>query len=297
MADHMEIDFIGIGCPKCGTTKIASLLREHPEICLSEPKSLTYFNKQTSYYQNAENPNYNQGIENYYKHFAHRTNEKICGEFTTVYIYEEGAAKLIKSHIPKVKLLLCLRNPIDRIVSHYQWLVYFLQVEKRSISELIREEEELIDKSLYAKHLSKYYEIFDQDQIYIILMEDFFRNPNRELVKLYDFLNVDSHFVPENLNHVENGKRYTRSIGISKLYGKFVEIMVNSGNSHVLEKLRKMPIRKLYQKLNSKEIPDTDKLSKTDIDYIHSKVNPDIVELEQLIGVDLTVWKEKYSNN
>jgi len=290
----MEIDFIGIGCQKCGTTKIASLIRAHPQVCFAEPKALAYFNKNNSYYQKGNNPNYNLGLDNYFTHFKHKASEKISGEFSTDYIYERKAAELIKATFPEIKLIVCLRNPIDRVVSQYQWLTLFLQVEQRTFSTLIREEKELIEKSVYHKHLKHYFNLFEPDKIKVIILEKFATNASVELKNLYQFLEIDDSFLPEDLNKYENKKRKTRSILLSKTYGKFVELMVYSGNSWVIKKLRNTPLRKLFQKINSKSIANNFSLSNEDIHFIKSKTEADVIALEQLLSIDLSIWKNKY---
>jgi len=290
----MKIDFIGIGCQKCGTTKIASLIRSHPEVCFAEPKALAYFNKNNSYYQKGNNPNYNLGVEQYLTHFAHRTSEKICGEFSTDYIYEPAAADLIKNTFPNAKLIVCIRNPIDRVVSQYNWLHHFLQVEQRPFSQLIKEEGELIEKSKFFKHLQYYFQIFDSNNIKVIVLENFIKNNKEELTNLYKFLGVDSNYIPKDINEIENKKRHTRSVALSKTYGKFVELMVNSGNSWVIETLRKSPLRKIYKKINSKKINDEVVLTKNDIAFLKSHFEEDISSLENLLSIDLSIWKNKY---
>ena len=70
-------DFIGIGTPKAATTWLFQCLAEHPEICMSKTKEVNYFNDDRLY---ALGPSW------YAQQFSHRTNERICGEFTPTYL-------------------------------------------------------------------------------------------------------------------------------------------------------------------------------------------------------------------
>ena len=79
-----NIDFIGIGAEKAGTTQVSEMLAAHPEICISEPKEVSFFNKTESYMQVGINKHYEKDISWYKKHFGHKKKGQILGEFTTI---------------------------------------------------------------------------------------------------------------------------------------------------------------------------------------------------------------------
>ena len=101
-----EPDFIGIGASKAASSWIFSCLKEHPEICVSSKKEINFFNKPY---------NYNKGIEHYKSFFKHCPKKSIKGEFTPNYINSTQVPQLIHKHFPNVKIIACLRNPIDKI--------------------------------------------------------------------------------------------------------------------------------------------------------------------------------------
>ncbi len=109
-----KIDFIGIGAAKAASTWIFTCLNEHPEICSDSRKETNFFSR---YY------NYKKGIKYYYSLFSHCSEDKIKGEFSPTYISSPQAPYLIYKHFPEVKLIACLRNPVDRAYSEYNFRV------------------------------------------------------------------------------------------------------------------------------------------------------------------------------
>ena len=120
-----NIDFIGIGTSKAGTTWVSEMLDAHPGICMSEPKEVNYFNEQNNYSINIKNYNYGKGFNWYKKHFLHWRTGQIIGEFTPKYLADLKAPLRIKNAFPDVKLIVCLRDPVDRAFSQYNFIKYF----------------------------------------------------------------------------------------------------------------------------------------------------------------------------
>ena len=103
----MKVDFIGIGFNRSGTSWISKCLDEHPEICVSRPK-------ETFYYSN----DYFRGPKYYENCFKHcKADVKVRGEFTPSYIYAEESLKLIKAEQPEAKVLVSVRDPLERTIS------------------------------------------------------------------------------------------------------------------------------------------------------------------------------------
>ena len=110
-----KVDFMGIGAQKGGTTWIAKCLSEHPDICMSEPKEILYFNKFSSFSNKCPINNYHKKTFSWYrKHFLHCKKGQINGEFSAEYFYDKEAPRLIRKYFPDIKLIVLLdyRNNI-----------------------------------------------------------------------------------------------------------------------------------------------------------------------------------------
>jgi len=196
--------FIIAGVQKGGTTSLYAYLDQHKGMKLSRPKEVHFFDV-----------NYHKGIKYYRRYFPFRVRRLTTGEASPYYIFHPWAMKRIKQHLPEVKIIVVLRNPILRAYSHYhmQRRVHLEPLE--SFDEAIKAEEErlagekekmLVDENyegLNYKRFSyaergKYYEQvrdlmeqFDRDRLLFIKSESLSENPEKELLKVYDFLGLE----------------------------------------------------------------------------------------------------------
>lgn len=197
-----SIDFIVIGAAKCGTSSLHGYLNHHPKILLPHKKELGFFWRR-----------YDYGIDWYLAHFPSITDREdfITGEATPNYIRSPLAAQRIKQHFPNIKLILLLRNPIDRAISwHYHKLSHGQLKEDlgtgilTEIKNLERfTEEDIINSgyfkfdsvisSLYIYKVRSWLEIFDREQVLILQSEDFYSNPAQNMEKVYQFLGLPNH--------------------------------------------------------------------------------------------------------
>ncbi len=132
-------------------------------------------------------------------------------------MYDKEAPKLIKEHFPSVKLLVCLRNPIDRAYSHYWWNRDYFKVEERTFESAIKEEKEYVERGLYYKPPTRYLKYFDKTQIHFHFLEDIKQDPHTELAKAMKFLGIDSSKIMR-LNEVNTAKgvKYSFVTGLMK---------------------------------------------------------------------------------
>ncbi len=105
MAQTNKPTFLGVGVMKSGTTWIVECLREHPEVFMSEPKELHYFSR-----------NRNKGIEWYYNFFQNKNSFKAIGEFSNTYFDDPEIPRRIIKELGSIKIIICIRNPIERFV-------------------------------------------------------------------------------------------------------------------------------------------------------------------------------------
>jgi len=169
------IDFLIIGAQRCGTTSLYSYMVLHPQISSAKNKEVHYFD--IFFYK---------GLDWYLSQFPSlSSNNKnlITGESSPYYIFHPLAAKRIFKIIPKVKLIVLLRNPVERAYSHYHHIVK-LGHESLTIEEAIKSEKERLDgetekilsgefsfnhqhysylaRGIYVDQLIQYFELFCQ---------------------------------------------------------------------------------------------------------------------------------------
>ena len=119
MAD-VNVDFIGVGAQKSGTTWLFDMLSEHPQVSFGEEKELNFFSKR-KFFLSKDTGNYEKGLD-WYRSKINYDDSKVNGEISVDYMLDEGCADRIKRHCPDdVKLFAVLRDPVERAHSHYHY--------------------------------------------------------------------------------------------------------------------------------------------------------------------------------
>ena len=211
-------DFIVIGQMKTCTTSLWYNLDNHPEItmCSQENDSETLTGTEITFWGSR---NFKKGIQWYKSLFR----GAVAGEKSPSYINNAKCFRQMARHIPDVKLILCVRNPVDRACSQYQMVqrrryssevpgydnVAKFSKEGKNYKLLVQRGKKvpnapgykdvvsLSDKGRYHKLLkNNVLPCFSRDQLHICVAEWMRRDPNTEIQKVYDFLGLEHHSLP-----------------------------------------------------------------------------------------------------
>lgn len=280
------VDFIIGGAAKSGTTSLYNYFREHPNVCMSQPKETNYFTM-----------HYDEAPVWYYNKFGHCGNESIRGEASTSYMeFPQKAADRIEKDIPNVRLIFILRDPVERAYSDYWFAVRQGRIEHRPglFDDLVRGEvdfpdywhpqcgtgEMIISRGLYFGSLSTYYDRFGEDQIKVLLTQELFDGAHKEVCT---FLEVDpySDSVPES-----NRGAYPRSTVAYTAYktaGRVADFLPDSVTGR-LEWMARQVSSLVYREEEKPEMdPDTRR-------YLEDLYQEPTRRLETLIGRDFWSW-------
>ena len=182
-------NFIGIGAPRCGSTWLYRLLLSHPQIYVPKKrKELYFFNKY-----------YNRGLS-WYEQFFPRdddTREYIAvGEITPIYMYSQETARRI-SQVDSIKrLLLILRNPVDRLYSEYIQH-YCYGNYSGSFAEYINRPGR-IESGFYVDYIQSYLQYYDKSQLLVLIFENAIKDYASTKHCIASFLGVNpDRFLPE----------------------------------------------------------------------------------------------------
>jgi Sulfotransferase domain len=207
---HMShIDFIGIGAPKCGTTWLSAQLEAHPQIGFAPHKEVYYFaDTILRRMGNQQLRCFERGVAWYHEQFPAIGGAITCrGEFCPAYLYSEEAAARIAAYRPDIKLLVCLRRPVEMI---YSWYWYNRNAVVASLPESFEEMMEspfLRDLGCFARHLRSYLNRFPAKNILVVQFDAIRRDPDHVRRGVYEFLNVAADFKPQ----LEAGKNPARA--------------------------------------------------------------------------------------
>lgn len=134
-------DYLIIGSMKCGTTILNDYINLHPDTFSAKQKEIHYFSL-----------NYNKGEKWYADFFVNVPNNKMTGEASPTYFdmtQDDTLPLLIQSTLPNAKLIVILKNPIDRAISHF---FHFRNVNKIAAFQSIDPSELFSGDLLYKYH-------------------------------------------------------------------------------------------------------------------------------------------------
>jgi len=297
-------NFLIIGAAKAGTTSLYHYLNQHPQIFMSPVKEPYFFSFV------GETPNF-QGpgaesvvneaitdIEKYKKLFENSISEIAIGESSASYLYIPKTAKFIHRYIPNIKMIAILRNPIDRAYSHFSMFVSEGREHISNFEKAILEEKKRLEMNwgwswqytsvgLYYNQLKRFYNIFNKNQILIILYEDF-RNNTIDIVRdIFAYLNVDEKFNPTlsvkyNVTLLPKNRSIHSFVkGDSKTKKIIKAVTPNNWRGRIYKSLNYGPPNKLSIETRRRLRP---------------LFQEDIIKLQDLIGRDLTRWLQPEIN-
>jgi hypothetical protein len=205
MVMKREPNFIIIGAQKSGTTWLVDMLKLHPQIFIDR--------EEVHYYDN----NYHKGNEWYLSHFENANDDQIIGEKTPDYFgLSFRVSKLIHNDLPDVKLVLVLRNPLERAISAYNHYVRMGKISPlKSINKYFKNALEgkdyldILKYSDYKENLEDFKKYFNESQLFITTYENMMSNKAITLKQLESFLNV---------NHFHNYKIDLKSNAFNKSF-------------------------------------------------------------------------------
>lgn len=261
-------DFLVIGAARSGTSWIAKNLGMHPEIFIPRKKELHFFDR-----------HYSEGLEFYRAFFHDVGSASAIGEATPAYLHFEPAAARIKKHLPDVKLIVSLRNPVDRLYSRYNNARgRFSENENLSFEEKLQQKPALIDEGFYIHHLTRYLELFPREQLLILLFDDLKSDPVNFLAEMYRFIGVSDDFSSALLEHQIN------AASSQKLAVKSRSVY---WAGKVLRRARLHDIARRLESKNSAKLPSMSSDMRQRLIDVYRDKNK---QLEELIDRDLSHW-------
>ena len=287
----MKPNFFIVGTPKAGTTSLYEYLQEHPDVYMSPIKETNYFSfeeiqKQGLFY-NEEHIN---SIDKYLAQFADVRTEKAIGEASVSYLFYDSVPDKIKNFNPNSKIIIVLRNPIERGFSHYL-MDKRIGFVKNKYDDIVHKKsqnkkaflyyQQYVALGLYYEQLQRYFSVFDKKQILVLLYEDISQHIEKVVHNLYSFLEVDTSFKPD-LNKKHNTFIAPKNPVIQHLY-KFK--MVRNVAKRVFNNSFQHSIKNNFFSKEKKPVLDNG-LKKDLIEIYRS----DIDKTAEFINRDLRSW-------
>jgi Sulfotransferase family len=183
-------DFVGVGGQRCGTTRWFDLLASHPEVVPpAATKELHYFDR---FYAGGFTA---ADAAGYHRHFP-RDGRRRVGEWTPLYMAAPWIPRLLAAAAPAARLLVLLRDPVERYLSGLQHDTNLARENGLGLSQLAPLE--AFARGLYHAQLSGLLAHFDRSQILVLQYERCTSEPLAQLRRTFEFLGLDdTEFVPD----------------------------------------------------------------------------------------------------
>ncbi len=294
MIHNDKPNFFIVGAPKAGTTSLHRYLESHPDICMSTVKEPNYFSateieQDNLYYDDA--PHFIDEIK-YLELFENCKDVHIIGEASVSYLFYPNIASKIHTFNADSKIIIVLRNPIERAYSHYL-MDYTSGYFNNTFDEIVQKQGNLKDPSiyqqvvelgLYVSQVKRYMEVFERENILILFQEEMFKDTENTVQLVYKFLNVDNSVLlktDKKLHAYKEPKGFLakflyRSTFFKSIIRKFVSKDIKLKLKNLLVKERVKP------KMSNEARGELLRLYKNDVQ-----------ELESLLNIDLKeIWKD-----
>jgi hypothetical protein len=294
-------NFLIIGAAKSGTTSLYHYLGQHPDIFMSpikEPKFFAHDGEQLHFHGPRDMEAIHDVVtdwEMYKTLFDGAKSEKAIGEASAEYLYSPQASERIHHYIPDAKLIVILRNPVERAYSNFLFMRRngreMCSTFERGLAcedERIRNGWEFIwyykHIGKYAEQLKRYYTLFPHEHVHVILFDDLQKTPQKVVQNCFHFLGVDERFESD-VSAKHMATTYLPNCCIPQ-YKALYDLCYQS---HIVRMFVPTRLRRITMEYLSRDrvVPPLTKKTRKRLLQCYLK---DLQELEDLIGRDLSHW-------
>lgn len=211
--------YLIVGVPRAGTTSLAAYLAGHPDILMAPSKELHFFNAR-----------YDRGVDWYGAQFTGKRDAVQRGEATPGYLFDHNAVRLMARTVPDAKLIVMLREPVDRAYSHF-WLNRWRGIESLSFEAALDAEDDRRRRrprdprrayfgiGCYTDQLRYLLDHFPAEQVHTVFFEDLTSRPDELVTSVCRYLGVRE-VVPEATGDRHNHHGPVRSVRLAMLARK-----------------------------------------------------------------------------
>ncbi len=281
----MKPAFIGIGAQKCASTWVFRVLDEHPACAMAKPKEVDFFSYR-----------YDRGIQWYERHFDADATADVRGEISPSYFCDYDAPVRAAAYSADLKIIVTLRDPVDRIVSNHrhELRVGHLRGGDTSLRAGLLNNPMYIEQSRYTTHVKRWLEYFPREQVHFILFEEVRSTPHAAAQDLFAFLGLDTEFESTAANQSFNKGFTVRSEKLARIKDRLYRVSQSGFGRLLWRAAALLGVRALYRGVNKQQADSgLDTSSAELLQHLRREFEDDITELSSLIDRDLSAWKSR----
>lgn len=222
---------IGIGAQKCASSWIHAVLAAHPQGAVAREKELDFF----SYY-------YDRGYRWYESLFDPKSTATVYFENSPSYFHDPRAPERVHAYDPAMKVLLLLRDPVERAYSNHLHEVIKGHIPNGvSFEEGLANNPSYLDQSRYGTHLGRWMQVFPRDQMLVLFAEDIKGDPGQQARRVYEFLGMAPDFTTGLLSERRNESDRARMPWLRNILRAQGDRMRRMGLEEQLMNMKKLP--------------------------------------------------------
>lgn len=289
-------DFLYIGAARAGSSWIYECLREHPQVFVPVAKDIEYFDN-----------NFTRGREWYLAFFQEGKGRKAVGELSHDYYLLETTARRIHDLLPQARLICSLREPVDKMISHYLYARRLHPRLRFDFTDLIADPDKIsrtgnhplsteIDLTIesvdYYRKLLPFFSLFPRENILVLFYDDLQRDPHAFIRSIYRFLGVAEDFVPTVLDRRVNPAGNSRFPRLTGLLYSAARLVRKMGGQNLVGRMKRNVWLKRFMFTPPPERIDVPEETRR---YIHDFAARDYPRLAEMIGRDLPAgWTDPF---
>jgi hypothetical protein len=283
------------GAAKAGTTTLYALMAQHPAVTVTRSKESDFF---------VDPRLYQRGCEYYWNScYTPKPDSRVYFEADTIYMYARGCMARIRDCAPDARIVVMLRNPVDRAYSQYRYrMTYaryhesFAEMCDREALRIIRSDADrleygCLDRSRYAPQIREILAHFPAEHVYYLVFEKFVADQGHQFSELLSWLALPQLRVEPAR---ENATAASRSVGLARLlYHPRYRALRGAVGALLPEGLR----RRVYSAVGAANSRELTPQERTPLDAelrrkLLEALRSDVLEVEQLTGLDMRHWLE-----
>lgn len=280
------VNFIGIGAQKCASTWLHDNLVGHPAVAMpAETKELDYFSCR-----------YDFGRQWYESHFDAAPGVVARGEVSPSYLHNPGVVTRVADYNPHMRILLIVRDPIDRAISNHKHEVRIghLRGPDLSFEFGLQNNPAYVEQGMYARHLRRWLSRFPSRQVLVLGFDDVVADPEQVYASACRFLRIDGAVTPPSLFGKSNESYLNRHGWLEKGKNGLRSLLRSAGLGRAWERLGDAGLRDRYRQYNRQApeqfipapLPDT-------LSSLKETFSPDVEDLRALTGLPTDSWLQQ----
>ena len=290
MSVSQPVSIFIVGAAKAGTTSLHSALDSHPQTFMSPVKEPNYFSATELQLEETLNKSgLITTLADYQKIFSDATPGQLLGEASVSYLAYPASAERIFDHNPDAKIIISLREPVSRAVSHHamEQRLGFCNIPLEAIFQNEVKHADFhrhyFQNGLYFARISHFLEVFGKEQVLIILFNDLQADPDKVLQRLFGFIGIP--FEKSAVSSTrDNAAKSLKNPILAKLYQQ----------PWLRKSIKNLLPQTLAQRVN-RTIFDYGRDSGIDADTLQAMQDyyrADIEAVASLLEIDLSPWHE-----